>query len=494
MPQLPSARCLPARLVGFTLLALLLACGGGGGGSSGGGGGGDTGSVAVLLTDGPVDPHEFSHIFVTFTEITLIGDSGHVTIFEGEETIDLRDLEDASTLVTLGRDVPARLYEKIRLDVSEIELVPADGGDSIFPKLPPKLDLNPRGTFRVGPGGLLIVQIDMDAGKSIHVVETGAGGFIFRPVVFVDVLNGPRDGKLVLLRGEVEEIGGNGFLVCDTHKVWKAAGATRTMATTRDTGRRDGDDDRHDRCVDVAVDDDTSLFDASGDPIELDALATGDRPWVLGRFTRDFDDGLDLGAEVVQLGDDVLAVDGEVASEVDADDRFDLELEPGQGIVTDDGLLAIQLQDGSKVFRRTGEPLEPDDIEVGDLARAVGVLALSSSEDDALKAAWVVLDLAAAETSRIEGRIVDVEGGGARIGVETDDGTLCVDVPADARVLAVFHDDDDAGTEEIARSQLAEGDSVSAFGEEGAPCFVADAVIVFKGDEDSDDDDDDDDD
>jgi hypothetical protein len=118
--------------------------------------------------DGPVDPDEFSHIYLTFTGITLIGPDGRVSIFEGEDTIDLREIEDASTLVTLGRDVPARPYEKIRLDVTKIELVPADGGEPIFPKLPPKIDLNPRETFHVHPGELLIVQIDVDAGKSIQ--------------------------------------------------------------------------------------------------------------------------------------------------------------------------------------------------------------------------------------------------------------------------------------------------------------------------------------
>ena len=491
--SLSAGRSLRTGLVVASLLALLIACSGGGGGGSGGGGA-DTGSVAVLLTDGPVDPDAFSHIFVTFTGITLIGDSGHVTVFDGVETIDLRDLEDASTLVTLGLDVPARVYDKIRLDVAEIELVPADGSAPIFPKLPPKLDLNPRGTFRVKPGEMLLVQIDMDAGKSIHVVETGQGGFIFRPVIFVDVLDGPRDGKLVLLRGVVEEVGTDGFLLCDTHPVSRSAGAARTTEAARDREDDDDSEDRDDHCVDVGVDADTSLFGEDGDPILLADLVPGDRPWVLGRFSRDGDDGLDLDAEVVQLGDEVVAVDGLVASEIDAQDRFDLELDAGQGIVADDGLLVIQLQDGTRIFRRSGEPLQPEDILVGDPARAVGVLALSSSDDDVLKAAWLVIDLAAAETTRIEGRITAVESGGARLQVQTDDETLCVDVTADARVFAVSHGDDDAGTEEIDRSALAVGDTVSVFGAAGSTCFAADTVIVFDDEDDDDDDEDKDDD
>ena len=38
----------------------------GGGGSSGSDAGPDSGSVAVLLTDGPVEPGEFEHIWVTY--------------------------------------------------------------------------------------------------------------------------------------------------------------------------------------------------------------------------------------------------------------------------------------------------------------------------------------------------------------------------------------------------------------------------------------------
>jgi hypothetical protein len=91
------------------------------------------------------------------------------------KTVDLRDLEDVSKLAVLGRRVPPGSYDKIRL---EIELVRADPEEHIFlseppNKLPPKIDLNPQGGFDVRRGRLLFVQIDMDAGKAIHIVETG---------------------------------------------------------------------------------------------------------------------------------------------------------------------------------------------------------------------------------------------------------------------------------------------------------------------------------
>ena len=73
-------------------------------------------------------------------------------------------------------------------------------------KLPPKLDLNPQETIHVKPGVLLLLQIDFDAGNSLHIVEKGNGGFNFRPVVIADVLSVRLPGKLVLLEGVVEEL------------------------------------------------------------------------------------------------------------------------------------------------------------------------------------------------------------------------------------------------------------------------------------------------
>ena len=58
--------------------------------------------------------------------------------------------------ITLATDVPARCYNKIRLTVSEIKLVKLDAdGDPVEFNAKingnGKIDLNPRGTFCVGP-------------------------------------------------------------------------------------------------------------------------------------------------------------------------------------------------------------------------------------------------------------------------------------------------------------------------------------------------------
>jgi hypothetical protein len=516
----------------FAALLFTAACSGGGGGDAavGGDAGGavqTTGSVGILFTDGPVDPDDFQHIFLTITEILLIGDEGQVSIFQGRQVIDLRDVEDVARLLIVGRKVPARSFSKIRLLVDEIELVPTGGGPSIFPELPPKIDLNPREEIRVRPGKLLLVQLDVDCGKSLLIVEKGNGGVKFRPVIFVEIVSVPKPGKPVLLQGTIEEIdpAAETFLLCDTHFVSRPGSGGRVTFSERrhgnrgrgrggdhddrgdddhgddddddgddddddgddddegeadDDGEDDDDDERKDFCVQIAPDDETSYFDANGDPADFDALLVGDTASVLGRFEH-FDDHEDLVFTplIVQLGEDTLALDGIATTEVNGNDRFRIELDPGQGIVTDDGTLLVELQEGSKVFRRSGGELDPEDIAVDDPVRASGILALSSSSDDLLKAAFVVVDVEALETERLEGEIVAVMSGGGRIDVETDDGVECVNVPAAAGIFRVMISQDGGSADAIERSDLMVGDLVSIFGESNS-CFNAATVLVFE--------------
>jgi hypothetical protein len=111
--------------------------------------------------------------------------------------IDLLEYRDQDFLLSLNTRVPAGTYSKVRLQVSNIELLPkADStiGSNIEVKLPSgKIDLNPRGAFTVVPGGSLSVRIDMDANKAIHVHPSRVGWYIFRPVVFVDIVSASRN-------------------------------------------------------------------------------------------------------------------------------------------------------------------------------------------------------------------------------------------------------------------------------------------------------------
>ena len=196
------------RLLSIFILGLVFAVAAGCGGSDGGSATSDrsagTGSVALLITDAPSDIFEEINITVVMAE--LLSDDGRVTIFEGERTFNLLDLTDVR-IFAIREGVPAGTYSKIRLTLTEIELVdnmgtddPADD-DIYYPKLPGngKLDLNPRGDFNVVTDGTLAIQIDMDANKSIHIVKLGNKDvYNFRPVVFIDIVTDAFEERFVI--------------------------------------------------------------------------------------------------------------------------------------------------------------------------------------------------------------------------------------------------------------------------------------------------------
>ena len=228
----------------FSIIALavaLVSCGG----SSGGGGTTDTsqaqgkGTVGILLTDKPADPAMFAAIIASIIKVELMGseENGRVELYSAPPTkeIDLLRLRNESIPLVFKDKVPAGTYCKIRLTLSELTLVLADPADltpedltdneMAHPKLPGngKLDLVVRDCFDVVAGEVLALQLDMDAGKSIHIIEKGNCTnkpdkcFNFRPVVFVDVIEKDFNSKLVRLNGVIKEVDSveEYLLLCD---------------------------------------------------------------------------------------------------------------------------------------------------------------------------------------------------------------------------------------------------------------------------------------
>ena len=112
--------------------------------------------------------------------------------------IDLLDLTNYNEPIVFG-EVPAGTYTKIRLYIDELQLVPHDRSANIYPKLPAngKVDLLDQGGFEVLPGRTVLIEIDVDANKSIKITETGSGRkYNFRPVVKVDIMDGGLPDKL----------------------------------------------------------------------------------------------------------------------------------------------------------------------------------------------------------------------------------------------------------------------------------------------------------
>jgi len=215
-------------LLGLAAALSLSACGGGGSSSDGNGsaiGGGDspsltTGTVAVLMTDAPTDA--FCRIYATVESIDLLGTSGTPTnVFVGPETVDLLQMRNYTDFFSIDTAVPIGSYEKVRLTLSDLALVECnDAGEPEaeelweHPRLPGngKMDLNPRGMFEVIGGETLIIELDMDMNKSLHVHQTGNGRWQFRPVIFVTIR--PDDMKLVRVYGRVGNLGDNAFNLC----------------------------------------------------------------------------------------------------------------------------------------------------------------------------------------------------------------------------------------------------------------------------------------
>lgn len=356
-------------------------------GGSSGADGAPTGSVAVLLTDAPID--DFVAAWVTVTRISLIGgdEADRVVLFEGEETFDLLALQNVSEPFAIADDVPAGRYTKIRLEVDRIELerrLPEGGTETVEARVLAngRVDLNPRGGFEVEPGGMLAVRLDVDARRSIQVVETGSGEILFRPQVFVDVLDADVPGRLIYVDGTIEAVersdDGARVLLCD-------------VAIQRRT-----DGTRFDRdCVRIAIDAQSVIFDASGLPCSVDELAVGEPLAVFGRLAEvERDDRLRLRllAEVVELGGSgaFLRLTG-VTDREPVDGPLSLDLDPGQGFA-DPSRLDLVLFDETRVFARNGDALERDALEPPARVEADGVLLLSGSEPDALRVAIVFVE------------------------------------------------------------------------------------------------------
>lgn len=182
-----------AKLV-FSVLAvaviavpLFIACSDSSGSSESG-----TGTVNVRLTDAPIDIDTVQSVNVTITGVTLYptGDDddlpevnplGPVAILTHPDTFDLLTLTGGATTLLASGEAPAGHYQRIRLHVSEAELVFKDGTIE-----PLKLESNKVDVpipFDLGVDETETMTLDFDAAASVQVNETGSDKYILRPVV-----------------------------------------------------------------------------------------------------------------------------------------------------------------------------------------------------------------------------------------------------------------------------------------------------------------------
>lgn len=480
-----SIKRLAAAFSVIALAAVLLSCGGSGGGDDTSSTG-NVGSVGILLTDGPTA--EFDVINITLREIRLLSDNGSVTLFSGSKTIDLLKMRSHSELFALTTDVASGEFEKIRLLVDKIELIKLDADGNVAESHDVKLsgkgkiDLNPRGSFYVTAGETLLIQIDIDAEKSLKIHQSGNGKWHFRPVIFVDIIGHRQDNRLVRLSGEAAEI--------------DPVAGTLELCGTRVNQDWDG-------CIDVDAAQ-SSIFGTDG-ALMLNDIVKGDeltvigflRPAAAGSLRRerhgdndDDDNGhhehdddyehhnLLMEAVVIEVGapGSFISLNGVAQSApADAMAAFDYEIDPGQGFVAGQ-FIDVQLLQGTRIFSRKGQELDFSAVEVGTKATVDGVLVLSNTTPDALNAALIVLDASA--TTQLTGEIETLQA--TTLTLLTDVGDRCVAFDDDTDVFMVTLLDDGTLATRITVEELESGQKIDVFGAEDAGgCFDAHSIIVI---------------
>lgn len=425
-------RRLAAIIFAITLATTLVSCGGSGGSGDDGGSADSSlaqgkGTVGILLTDMPADPALFDSINASIIKVELLGsdDNGRVVLYSGEaQTFDLLRLRNESIPLTFKDDVPAGKYCKIRLILSDLELVLADDtpanpddNETYHPNLPGngKLDLLARDCFNVVADKVVTLQVDIDAGKSIHVVGN-SNGYKFRPVIFVDVIDETFESKLVRLTGVITKINDmrRSLLLCDA-------------VPTKNMNNRG--------CVKVHFDEDYSAFFDNqvhgGAPRSIDELLSADKlllevtvvGWPRYRIDSDYDDYepdeyyplMQLDALVAELGG-FLQVEGIVDADA-VETGFDMTVSSGSPIVTD-GVLAVMYQEGdvdvngkplfngTRIVSKSGELLAPLDVKETLPVKVDGVLNLDSNP--VLKAALVIVDKSALGSEQVTGLVLSV--------------------------------------------------------------------------------------
>lgn len=448
-----------------------------------------TGTVGLFIKDAPTE--EFDEILATVTSIELLGGGG-ATLFTGEETIDLLQLENFSELFAVATDVPAADYNKIRLILSDLTLIRKDENDEIVEsasvKLPGngKVDLNPRGTISVPAGGTLLIELDIDAKKSIKVTGTGSGKYQFRPVVFVNIMEIDAPETLARVHGEVGEVDSEAqsFELCQSD-----------LVSDPDNGDSEGDNgdtgaDGMDNCILVATDANTGIFDENGDPTDFGSIVMGDFLTAIGFFRVDMGEategdvagGMVLDAVTIELGElgTFASLKGTISQGLDATTgEFGLDIAPGQDFGEDTSVTAL-LQQGTRIFDNTGTPLDESALVAGAMGQFDGVLSLTDGVPESLKASLIVLDMEPDVSEVLSGEILTLNEGADGFMMTTAEGDRCVIVDSNTEIFLVTVSEEDGLTSEPGMfSDLMEGSSVEVFGEEDPMgCFTASTINV----------------
>lgn len=441
-----------------------------------------TGRVSLLITDGPTN--DFDQINVTVEsisflceddddndyedEVNALEDDGdgcrEVILFEETRVINLLALRNYSDLLSTTT-VPAYTYSKIRLHVSRVELVRFDiNGDVIFSEdaklSSKKIDLNPQGSFEVVEGGYLAIELDMDANRAIQVVETGNGKFIFRPVIFVNIL-GVEDLKLVILQNRKVLSTDTGFQLCEVDDV-----------------------EVNDECLALLTSANTVVQDDQIDVVIPPAgFEDNDIVTVLGKLGYGSIDALHIVIAADATEPQKLALfAGKATSPVAVDDSFGMETDDdANNVVAPGTMLTATLAASARVFDKFGTVVSSDNIKDGSDVDVFGLANPDLIAPETVKAAFVIFDNDDLEIN-FSGVIVEIID--TVITVEVDNGSSatttfnCADIN-EARILLLESAGSSSSSEDIAIDRLLVGMSVDVYGDdEYLGCLTSDTVLV----------------
>jgi hypothetical protein len=351
-----------------------------------------TGGLVFTFTDAPTD--EFVHVYVTIGGIELLpldfadngDDSGVVFVSGGQQTFDLLMLENVAEPFAIVEKVPIGRYARARLILDRVELVrlTADGErESLFPVMlrGSRAEFPLAGGVEIQASQTAVIQLDIDAARSIFPNGNGDGTFGFVPLVRAEPVEPESLSRLIYAEGTVRGT--------DHH-----ASVDRPRLCEVSIVRQAPEEPSDPYCIPFYVSPSTSVFDEDGFPVPSSSIGPTDHLALHGRFTHDEQGRFSLVANVVELGGSAAfdTLQGVIAERLDAATNTILvDLDPGQGIA-DGSAVPIEIDPATKIYLSDSSLLvSGDPTRVGQRIELDGVVVRRGASVERVRAAIVFL-------------------------------------------------------------------------------------------------------
>jgi hypothetical protein len=136
------------------------------------------------------------------------------------------------------------------------------------------------------------------------------------------------------------------------------------------------------------------------------------------------------------------------------------------------------VQDGTKVYSRQGTALSPEDIGSGDAVKVEGVVVLSDTEPDSIKAAIIFVSSDAAD-GPVTGTLGTIDAPNNSFMLITTAGDRCVTLDTGAHLFQINATSTGFVSEAVNLSDLSSGQQVDIYGPLGlGGCYLAHDVLA----------------